>query len=112
MNAGDILAFVFLGLLGVGGFAGQLHLCNKAEKVITRLVPAIILLGIELVCLIVILVVGAASEPAEGISLMALSQMVICAVLLVPVELAWLVYGIKWFLNKKKNNPEVFGENT
>ena len=103
-----------ISLLIMGGciFAVQFALCLKAKKVITRLVPLLVLIGIEIICVIVILVAGTGSDEAMVISLTALSQMAICAVLMVPVELAWLVFGIKWFIEKKKNNPEVYGENT
>jgi len=109
MESGDIVLIVFVLGLFAAGFAGQLRLCLKSEKVITRLIPAIILVGIEVICIIIILVVGADNEAAEGISLTALAQMVICAVVLVPVELAWLVYGIKWLIEKKKNKQNLLG---
>lgn len=112
MESGDIILIVFvLGLLAAG-FMIQFSLCRKSDKVLTKLWPAIILVGIEIICIVVILVTGADSEPAQEISLIALSQMAICAVILVPVELAWLTYGIMWFVEKKKNNQKVLGENT
>lgn len=111
MESGDIILVIFALGLFAAGFAGQMHLCLKSDSLISKLLPAIILLGIELICIIIIFATGADSEPAEGISLTALAQMVICAVILVPVEIAWIVYGIKCLIEKKKNK-KVFGENT
>jgi hypothetical protein len=37
----------------------------------------------------------------------ALSQMVIVGALLVPVDLAWVTYGVIWLIQKLKNKSEV-----
>ena len=106
------MIWVFFGLLCVASFAGQFYLCRNSQKVINKLWPVIILTGIEIICLIVVFAVGTGSDSAIAISMTALTQMVICGVLLVPAELAWLVYGILWYIEKRKNKAQVLGENT
>jgi len=51
--------------------------------------------------------VGDKTEVGTVVSMFALSQMVIVGGLLVPVDLAWVVYGVIWLIQKLKNNPEV-----
>ena len=104
MDLGRILMIVIL--LG-GAFAGQLALCLKANSVMPRLWPVIILTGIEIVCGIIVVAVGDKSEVGTIVSMFALSQMVIVGGLLVPVDLAWVVYGVIWLIRKIRNNPEV-----
>ena len=104
MNLESILMVVIL--CGCA-FAFQLALCLKASKVMTRLWPVIILTGIEIVCGIIVLAVGDKSDTATVVSMYALSQMVIVGALLVPVDLAWVTYGVIWLIQKLKNKSEV-----
>ena len=67
MESGDIFLIGFLAVVFIIAFVGQLRLCLKSEKVLNRLVPTLILVGIEVICIIIILVTGADSEAAEGI---------------------------------------------
>ena len=106
LDMGSIIALV---IMCAGAFAAQLFWCFRAKRILTRLAPVLILLGIEIICVIVIFVAGSESDAGTVFSLTALAQMVLCGLLLVPAELAWLVYGIIWFANKKKNKPEVYG---
>lgn len=106
------MIWFFLVLMCIGAFAGQLYLCRNSQKVITKLLPVIILTAIQIICLVVVLVAGTRSYSATAITMTALSQMVICAALLLPAELAWVVYGIMWYLEKRKNKAQVYGENT
>ena len=106
------MIWVFFGLMCVAAFAGQFYLCRNSQKVINKLWPVIILTAIEIICLIVVFAAGTGSDSAIAISMTALTQMVICGVLLVPAELAWLVYGIMWYIEKRKNKTQVYGENT
>ena len=109
MSLGRI--FMIAILLG-GAFAGQLALCLKANTVMSRLWPVIILTGLEIICGIIVVAVGDKTEVGTVVSMFALSQMVIVGGLLVPVDLAWLVYGVIWLIQKLKNKSEVYGENT
>ncbi len=106
------MIWVFFVLMCAGAFAGQFYLCRNSRKVITKLLPVIILTAIEIICLVVVFTAGTGSDSAVAISMTALTQMVLCGVLLIPAELAWLVYGIMWYLEKRKNKAQVYGENT
>ena len=104
MDLGRILMIVIL--LGAA-FAGQLALCLKSSRVLSRLWPLIILTGLEIVCGIIVVAVGDKTDVGTVVSMFALSQMVIVGGLLVPVDLAWVVYGVIWLIQKIRNNPEV-----
>ena len=104
MDLGRILMIV---ILCGGAFAAQLALCLKADTVLSRLWPVIILTGIEIICGIIVVAVGDKSEAGTIVSMFALSQMVIVGGLLVPVDLAWVAYGVIWLIQKIRNNPEV-----
>lgn len=104
MDLGRILMIVIL--LGAA-FAGQLALCLKSSRVLSRLWPVIILTGLEIVCGIIVVAVGDKTDVGTVVSMFALSQMVIVGGLLVPVDLAWVVYGVIWLIQKIRNNPEV-----
>lgn len=109
MDLGRILMIV---ILCGGAFAAQLALCLKASTIMSRLWPVIILTGIEIICGIIVLVAGDKSDVSTVFSLFALSQMLVVGGLLVPVDLAWVVYGVIWLIQKLKNKSEVYGENT
>lgn len=100
-----------LGLMCAAVFAVQLAICLKASKVMTRLWPVIILTGLEIICGVIVLVVGTKTATGIVVSSFAFSQMIITGALLIPVDLAWLVYGIIWLIkkmmNKSKNETEV-----
>ena len=104
MNLDSIVMIVFM--CGCA-FAGQLALCLKGNRVITRLLPVIILTGIEIVCGIIVVAVGDKTEVGTVVSMYALSQMVICGGLLIPADLAWVVYGVIWLIKKLKNKSKV-----
>lgn len=104
MSVESILMIV---ILCGAAFAFQLALCLKSSRVMTRLWPVIILTGIEIVCGIIVLAVGDKSEIGTVVSMYALSQMVIVGGLLIPVDLAWVVYGVIWLIKKIVNKPEV-----
>lgn len=99
--------YVKLGLMCAGILALQLAMCIKASKVMTKLWPVIILTGLEIVCGSIVLLVGSGTETKAVISQFALSQMVITGALLIPVDLAWVVYGVIWMIKKIINKPEV-----
>lgn len=88
-------------------FAVQLSLCLKSNTVMARLWPVIILTGIEIICGILVLAVGDKTEARAIISMYALSQMVIVGGLLIPVDLAWVVYGAIFLIQKMKNKSQV-----
>lgn len=98
---------VKLGFICAVIFGVQLALCIKASKIMTKLWPVIILSGLELVCLIIVLLVGLRSDTATVISSFAASQLLILSPLLVLVNLAWLVYGVIVLIKKLINKPEV-----
>ena len=104
MNFGNIVMIV---LMCGCAFAGQLALCIKGQRVITRLWPVIILTGIEIVCGIIVVAVGDKTEIGTVVSMYALSQMVICGGLLLPADLAWVVYGVIWLFKKLQNKQKV-----
>ncbi|MBO5892049.1 MAG: hypothetical protein J6Q30_04975 [Oscillospiraceae bacterium] len=89
-----------LGILCAAIFAVQLAVCLKASRVMTRLWPVIILTGLEIVCGIIVLAVGFKTETGAVVSSFAGSQMLLTAVLLIPVDVAWVVYGIIWAIKK------------
>ena len=99
--------YVKIGLICAGILAFQLAICFKASKVMTKLWPVIILTGLEIVCGMIVLLVGSGTDSKAVVSQFALSQMIITGALLVPVDLAWLVYGIIWLIKKMINKPEV-----
>lgn len=98
---------VKLGIMLAAVFAVQLAICLKASKVMTRLWPVIILTGLEIVCGVIVLLVGMGTETKAVISQFAGAQMLIVGALLVPVDLAWVVYGIIWLIKKMINKSEV-----
>lgn len=100
----SIISLVFLCVVA---FAGQLFLCIKGQRWITRLLPVIILTGIEILCGVIVVAVGDKTEIGTVVSMYALSQMVICGALLIPADLAWVVYGIICLVKKLQNKQEV-----
>lgn len=104
MDFGTILMIVIM--CGTA-FAIQLALCLKANTVMARLWPVIILTGIEIICGIIVVAVGDKSDIGIIVSSYALSQMVIVGGLLLPVDVAWVVYGVIFLIQKLKNKPEV-----
>lgn len=103
----DLGRIILIAIFCGGAFAAQLALCLKASTVMARLWPVIILTGIEILCGIIVVAVGDRTDAGTIVSLFALSQMLIVGGLLVPVDLAWVVYGVIWLIQKFKNNPEV-----
>ncbi len=98
------LVLMCLVVLGV-----QLAICLKASKVMTKLWPVIILTGLEIVCGVIVLTVGVGTETKAVISSFASAQMLLTGFLLIPVDLAWLVYGIIWLIQQlidRIKNPE------
>ena len=100
-------SIISLVIMCAAAFAGQLALCIKGQKWITRLLPVIILTGIEIVCGIIVIAVGDKTEVGTVVSMYALSQMVICGALLIPADLAWVVYGIIRLVKKLQNKSQV-----
>lgn len=96
------LGLMCLAILGV-----QLAICFKASKVMTKLWPVIILTGLEIICVLIVMLVGFRTDTKAVISSFAGAQMLLTTALLVPVDLAWLVYGIIWVIKKMINKPEV-----
>lgn len=99
--------YLKIGILCAGIFAIQMAICFKAGKVMTKLWPVIILTGLEIVCLLIVILVGFNTDTKAVVSSFAGAQMLLTTALLVPVDLAWLVYGIIWLIKKMINKPEV-----
>ena len=96
------LGLMCLAILGV-----QLAICFKASKVMTKLWPVIILTGLEIICVLIVLLVGFKTDTKAVVSSFAGAQMLLTTALLVPVDLAWLVYGIIWVIKKIFSKSEV-----
>ena len=113
LNTEMAIKFGFMCALVVGI---QLAICFKASKLMTKLWPVIILTGLEIVCVAIVMLVGFKTDTRAVISSFAGAQMLLTAALLIPVELAWVFYGIIWLIGKLiekiKNKSGVSGENT
>ena len=96
-----------LGILCLAVFGGQLAICIKANKLMTKLWPVIILTGLEIICVLSVMLVGFKTDTKAIISSFAGAQMVLTTALLIPVDLAWLAYGIVSLIKKIINKPEV-----